>query len=164
MIALGPAAEIGLLPTLGAGAEGSVGVAFDRLSFEAFGADYLNRDHDTAMGGAGGTFSLRGAGARACYVLAPGTVSFAGCAGGSVNHLAARGYGVTEPGHAATDIGALSLSVRMAVAIGTHASLRLDAGPSYILGDAKFVLASIGEVYRATRFDGAGSLKLAWQF
>ena len=166
-IAIGPAAELGLLPTLGAGAEASLEVVFEHLSLEAYFADYLSRDHDAPSGNAGGTFSLRSLGARACFELAPGTLSFAACGGASTNHLSARGYGVSNPGSSSTNLGAVALSVRVALALGSHASLRLDAGPSYILGQAKFVLADDAdtrEVYGATLFDAAGSLKLAWRF
>ncbi len=164
VISLGPATEVGLLPALGAGAEATLGVELDRLSLEAYGADYLHRDQDAELGRAGGTFALLSLGARACFGLLPGRVSIAGCAAFSENRVRARGYGVSQPGSATTHIGAASLGVRVQLALGSHASLRLDAGPGLLLGDANFVLAGIGAVYRVTRFDAGGSLKLAWHF
>ncbi|HEX3853823.1 MAG TPA: hypothetical protein VHW01_22825, partial [Polyangiaceae bacterium] len=104
-------------------------------------------------------------GARACFELAPGDLSVAGCAALADNHLTARGYGVTQPGRAATDVGSAWLGARVQLALGEHAAVQFDAGPSYILGDANFVLqGGVGEVHRITHFDAAGSLKLAWRF
>jgi hypothetical protein len=136
----------------------------NRLSLEVYGVQYLDQDHDAPSSNAGGTFALRSFGARACYEVAPGALSFAGCGALSDNHIAARGYGVTQPGSAATDIGALWLGARFQLALGRHAALVLDVGPDYIFGGANFVLTRIGAVYKVTRFDAAGSLKLAWRF
>jgi hypothetical protein len=170
VIAVGPAAEIGLLPTLSAGGEASLGGAVDRFSLEAYGATYLSQSRD-ALGGGGGRFSVRSFGARSCAVLAPGDLSFAACFGASLNHVAATGYGVTSPGTRAVEVGALSLAVRVELHFSSHASLRLDAGPSYMLGDANFVLQNSTDpamvpatVYQITSFDAGGSLKLAWRF
>lgn len=180
VIALGPAAEIGLLPALSPGGEVSLGAALDRLSIEAYGSAYLNQNHvadadsataSTSSATVGGHFSLRSFGARGCAVLAPGDLSFAACAGGSVNHVAAQGYGVIFPSTQETNVGALSLAVRMELRFSAHAALRLDAGPSYMLGHANFVLNtnpaasdSKTRVYQITSFDAGGSLKLAWRF
>lgn len=171
VLAVGAAAEEGMLPALGPGVEVSLGGAFDRFSIEAFGVDYLDRDRAaSARPDAGGHFSLRSFGARGCVVLAPGDVSFAACAGGSTNHITAKGYGVEFPGEKATDVGALSLGVRVEFHLGKHAAVRLDAGPSYVLGKASFVLTPGGanaaplSVYDVTSFDARGSLKLAWAF
>ncbi len=169
MLALGAAAEEGLLPELSGGAELSLGASLDRFSFEAFGVAFLDRDHASSdRPDAGGRFSLRSFGARACAALAPGDLSFAACAGASTNHLAARGYGIEFPAEQATDVGALSLGVRVELRLGSHAALRLDAGPSYVLGKASFVLTPASgtalKVYDVTSFDARGSLKLAWYF
>ncbi len=181
VIALGPAAEVGLLPTLSPGGEVSLGAALDRFSLEVYGSAYLNQAHaaevDSALANVGnsavgGHFSLRSFGARGCAVLAPGDLSFGACASGSVNHLAAQGYGITFPNNQETNVGAVSLAVRMELRFSAHASLRLDAGPSYMLGQAKFTVqnanpsASDGRtlVYQITSFDAGGSLKLAWRF
>ncbi|HTA92354.1 MAG TPA: hypothetical protein VK745_22405, partial [Polyangiaceae bacterium] len=184
VIALGPAAEIGLLPTLSPGGEVSLGAALDRFSLEAYGSTYLNQAHEVDGGlgnvgsaAIGGHFSLRSFGARGCAVLAPGDLSFAACVGGSVNHLAAQGYGVTFPSNNETNVGAVSLAVRVELRFSAHTSLRLDAGPSYMLGQARFVLntnpsadttCTLGRectpVYQITSFDAGGSLKLAWRF
>ncbi len=169
MLAVGAAAEEGMLPALSPGVEVSLGGSFDRFSVEAFGVGYLDRDRAaTERPDAGGRFSLRSFGVRGCAVLAPGDLSFAACAGGSTNHITADGYGVEFPGEQATDVGALSLGVRVEVHLGEHAALRLDAGPSYVLGSASFVLTPANgtplKVYDVTSFDARGSLKLAWSF
>ena len=140
MIALGPAAEVQLLPTLGAGVQASLGLALGRLSLEAYGAQYLNQAPDAASSNAGGTFSLRTFGARVCFELAPGELSFAGCGALADNHLTARGYGVSQPERAATDVGSVWLGPRAQLALAEHAAIQFDAGPSYILGHANFVL------------------------
>jgi hypothetical protein len=169
VIALGPAAEVQLLPTLGAGVQASLGLALGRLSLEAYGVQFLDQQHDSQSSSAGGTFSLRTFGARACLELAPGDLSFAGCGALADNHLSASGYGVMQPDRKATDVGSVWLGARAQLALGEHAALQLDAGPSYVLGDANFVLAGttvgeVREVHRVTRFDAAGSLKFAWRF
>ncbi len=170
-LALGPAAEVGLLPNLGAGGELSLGAAFKRFSFEAFGATYLNQNRAAEAGSGGGRFSVRSFGVRGCAGLAPGDFSFAACVGGSTNHVAARGYGVDFPGSNSTDVGSLSLAVRVELHFSANVSLRLDAGPHYMLGGASFVLSSDTTtpvrpipVYRITSFDAGGSLKLVWHF
>jgi hypothetical protein len=168
VIALGPAAEVQLLPTLGAGIQASLGLALGRLSLEAYGTQFLNQQHDAPSSNTGGTFSLRTFGARACFELAPGDLSFAGCGALADNHLSATGYGVMQPDRKATDVGSVWLGARAQLALGEHAALQLEAGPSYILGHAKFVLAEMPgtdvEVHRVTLFDAAGSLKFAWRF
>jgi hypothetical protein len=171
VIALGVATEVGLLPTLSPGGELSLGASLDRFSFEVYGDTYENQDHAAQSGSGGGHFSLSSGGARACVLLAPGALSFAACLGGAAHHVAARGYGIQEPSTESTNVGALSLAVRVELNLSHHASLRLDAGPSYLLGSASFVLSNTasGEttrtpVYEVTPLDAGGSLKLAWRF
>jgi hypothetical protein len=171
VIALGAATEVGLLPALSPGGEISLGASVDRFSFEVYGDTYENQDHAAQAGSGGGHFSLSSAGARACALLAPGDLSFAACLGGAAHHVAARGYGVEEPSSESTNVGALSLAVRVELSLSHHASLRLDAGPSYLLGKANFVLSNSANgvstsnpVYEATPLDAGGSLKLAWRF
>jgi len=153
------------MPTLTAGAELSLAVTRPRYSVEAFGTLYAQQERDTqGSSTSGGTFTLRTFGARACAVLAPGDLNFAACLDGSLNQLSARGFGVSEPSTARTNVGGVGLAVRTELRLGEHAGLRLDAGPTYMLGDANFVLAGVGAVYRITRFDAGGSLKFAWRF
>ena len=60
--------------------------------------------------------------------------------------MAARAYGVDNLSSASTNVGSVSLAVRVELHFSSRASLRLDAGPNYMLGDANFVLTGTGGI------------------
>jgi len=107
---------------------------------------------------------LRSLGARGCYLLAPGELSFSGCAALTLKSLGSARLRRFATGRARQDVGSIALSSPFRARAGHTRGVAARRRPSYVLGDAKFVLQGIGEVYRVTRFDGAGSLKLAWRF
>jgi hypothetical protein len=161
--ALGPATEIGLLPNLGVGGELGVGLRLPVVSAELAGAIYAP-ESTNVKGPAGGRFTLASAGLRLCGRILEGQVALFGCADTFTHRLAAKGFGVTVPGSAATTLVAFGLGPRVDIHLGPTFFVLFEVAASYVPGRANFVLDNVGRVYTATHVGMNGRLALAAQF
>lgn len=109
--------------------------------------------------GAGGDFRLLAAAARACWdVRSSGRVVPRLCAGGEMERIAARGFGVASPGSGSATIGAAVVDGVIAWRIARHFELALDlslAGRPY---HPTFRLGNVGDVFAVPRLSWAMAL------
>jgi hypothetical protein len=137
-------ADVGTLPTLGAGAGLVVGVdslAFQRLSVEIHAALWAPRDELLAGSRRGGTFQLLGAGGRACWrFTAP--LQVGACAGLEVDLLSASGVGSLRSSDVTSIMMVPELGVVAALPLGRHVAVRAGVSAGVPLTRQRFTLVS----------------------
>jgi hypothetical protein len=162
-VALGPSVAYGLMPRVGVGGELDVGLKVRWFLAEATGALYAP-DNITVKAPAGGRFTLWSAGVRACGKAISGQVELFGCGDAIADRLSGKGFGVTNPGSAATTLVAVGIGPRLDVHLGPILFLRADVEGNYAPGRASFVLENVGHVFTAMHLGVGGRLAVGGQF
>jgi hypothetical protein len=161
-VAFGPRSELGLFENPGFGFELALGARVPAGSLELAAAAYLPENITAARTAAGGRFSLRSLAGRACPRVMSGDVELFACAGASFDRLSAQGFGVTNPGSAATNLITLSLGPGLDFVVTRSVRLTFGIEAAYTPGRAHFVLENVGPVHTAASLGGSARLQLVW--
>jgi hypothetical protein len=162
-VALGPRSEIGLFPSPAFGFELALGARAPMGSFQIAGTGYLPENVTVPGTAAGGKFTLLSAAARLCPALLHGTVELFGCGAVSFDRLSAQGFGVTDPGSAATNLVTVALGPSFDFLLTRSYRLTFALDASYTPGPASFVLNNVGHVHSVARFGGSARLQFAFE-
>jgi len=163
-VAIGPLAEVRLLPRAGLGLQIGTGLRLPALSIELAAGALMPQPTDVPSFDAGGRFAHYHAGLRICARISPGTPELFGCAAGLLDIVRAEGYGVTAPGSATALLGTAALGPRLDFRLAEALRLSVSVEGTHTFSEANFRLDNVGNVHRTPRWGGSARAQVAWLF
>jgi hypothetical protein len=162
--ALQVAALSGVLPKPALAGRAIVGVTRRAIGVELVGQASVERDKVIDRTSAGGSFRLLSVGARLFWEPFRGPWTLRLSAGGEIEHVTAKGFGVSNPITDSATMPAALLAVQLGWPLSSRLAVHIEGDVTARNDRARFVLAPTGSVFEvpAASLAGAAGIELSF--